>query len=215
MIDRARGWWCFAQNPGNATEKKVILFLKKGRFLVPNSKKLSFSDYYVSKTHKHLKWVLKSILFRPKIRFEKGRFRVKTQKGWLLVTITAIRHTISPFFLCYKKYRRNTVIFSVGKTFPIKKRINIEVFIGRTAANYIEGMVVINKNSANETSWLEGLVYQGLKRCGKESSGGSPSQNEFYGNVNRLKFPGLFFRSLYYSLLRALALPQSFQPCDC
>jgi len=27
---------------------------KKGRFLVQNSKKLTFSDYYVNKTHKHL-----------------------------------------------------------------------------------------------------------------------------------------------------------------
>jgi len=36
------------------TEKKSPFF-EKGRFRVPSSKKLTFSDYYVNKTHKHLK----------------------------------------------------------------------------------------------------------------------------------------------------------------
>jgi len=56
---------------GPPDRKKSHHFFEKGRFLVPNSKKLSFSNYYVNKTHKHLKWGLKSILFRAKIRFEK------------------------------------------------------------------------------------------------------------------------------------------------
>jgi len=35
--------------------RKKSPFFEKGRFLVPNSKKLTFSDYFVNKTHKHVK----------------------------------------------------------------------------------------------------------------------------------------------------------------
>jgi len=48
-------------NQSNPTEQKVTLLFKKREISGAKLKKFDFK-YHVNKTHKHLKWVLKSIL---------------------------------------------------------------------------------------------------------------------------------------------------------
>jgi len=67
-------------------------FFEKGRFRVPNSKRVTF--YHHIKTD----------------------FGCKSQKGWLLVTITAKRHAISPFFLLWKIVTKHRLIFGREQT---------------------------------------------------------------------------------------------------
>jgi len=71
-------------------------------------------------------------------------------------------------------------------TFPIKKRTNTKLFIDGTAVLYMLETWIRNdqeKGSTSGTSWLERQVYLALKICENERSGGSLSQNDFYGNV--------------------------------
>jgi len=69
---------------------------------------------------------------------------------------------------------------------PSQEIINTELFIDRAEAPYIP-IREADQSTASSDSWLEGQVYLALKRCGKERSSNSLSQNEFGGNVQEVK----------------------------